>query len=75
MTYHGSITRTGSKYLRWILTECVKAHIRTRKDSQLTRFYTTVAKRRGGPKATVAAASKLLRIVYWILKEKRPYHG
>src|SRR5437899_10089280 len=46
VTYHGSITRTGSRYLRWILTECAKAHIRSRKDSQLTRFYTRLAKRR-----------------------------
>ncbi len=75
VTYHGSITRSGSRYLRWILTECAKAHIRTRRDSQLTRFYTRLAKRRGGSKATVAAASKLLRIVYWVLKEKRPYHS
>src|SRR2546427_2270688 len=74
VTYHGSITRSGSRYLRWILTECAKAHIRTRRDSQLARFYTRLAKRRGGSKATVAAASKLLRIVYWVLKEKRPYH-
>jgi len=75
VTYHGSITRSGSRYLRWILTECAKAHIRTRRDSQLTRFYTRLAKRRGGSKATVAAASKLLRIVYWVLKEKRPYRS
>ncbi len=75
VTYHGSITRTGSRYLRWILTECAKAHIRSQRDSQLTRFYTEVARRRGGAKATVAAASKLLRIVYWVLKEKRPYHS
>ncbi len=75
VTYHGSITRSGSRYLRWILTECAKAHIRSQRDSQLTRFYTEVARRRGGSKATVAAASKLLRIVYWVLKEKRPYHS
>lgn len=73
--YHGTITRAGSSYLRWILTECTKAHIRTQKDSDLTKFYRELAKRRGGSKATVASASKLLRIVYWVLKEKRVYYG
>jgi transposase len=28
ITYHGSITKRGSKYLRWIMLECVHAHIR-----------------------------------------------
>jgi len=75
VTYHGAITRTGSKYLRWILTECAKAYIRTEKDSDLSKFYHRLAKKRGASKASVASASKLLRIVYWVLKEKRPYHG
>ncbi len=75
VTYHGRITKTGSSHLRWMLTESARVHIRTQKDSALTKFYREVAKRRGGSKATVAAASKLLRIVYWVLKEKRPYHG
>jgi len=75
VTYHGAITRTGSKYLRWILTECTKAYIRTEKESDLAEFYRRLAKKRGASKASVASASKLLRIVYWVLKEKRPYHG
>src|SRR5215470_4522318 len=28
ITYHGSITKRGSKYLRWIMLECAHAHIR-----------------------------------------------
>jgi transposase len=75
ITYHGPMTRAGSKYLRWILTECVHAHIRLEKESDLTKFYRGLAKRRGSSKAAVAAASKLLRIIYWILKEKRQYYG
>src|SRR5919106_6781549 len=31
VTYHGKITKTGSKYLRWVLLECVHVHIRTNK--------------------------------------------
>lgn len=74
VTHHGAITRSGSRYLRWIMVECAKAHIRTQKDnSELTRFYRELAKRRGSSKAIVASASKLLRIVYCVLKEKRAY--
>jgi hypothetical protein len=33
-----------------------------------------LAKIKGNSKAAVAAASKLLKIVYWVMKEKRKYH-
>jgi transposase len=74
ITYHGSITKRGSKYLRWIMLECARAHIRTNKKSNITQFYTRLAKIKGSSKAAVAAASKLLKVVYWIMKEKRKYH-
>ena len=74
ITYHGSITKRGSKYLRWIMLECAYAHIRTDKKSNITQFYTRLAKIKGNSKAAVAAASKLLKVVYWVMKEKRKYH-
>lgn len=78
ITYHGSITKTGSKYLRWVMIECVRAHIRNYKNTSITKFYERLAKRRskGSSKAVVvvaAAASKLLKTVYWIMKERRAY--
>lgn len=73
VTYHGNITKTGSKHLRWIMLECVHAHIRTDKSSNITQFYQRLAKKKGNSKAAVAAASKLLRVVYWIMKEQREY--
>jgi len=77
-TYHGSITKSGSKYLRWIMLECLHAHIRNEKNSNVTQFYHRLSKKKGNSKAAVAAASKLVKIVYWIMKEKRMYdnhHG
>jgi transposase len=74
ITYHGSITKRGSKHLRWIMLECARAHIRTNKKSNITQFYTRLAKIKGSSKAAVAAASKLLKVVYWVMKEKRKYH-
>jgi transposase len=44
ITYHGSITKRGSKYLRWIMLECAHVHIRTNKNSNITQFYTRLAK-------------------------------
>ena len=73
ITYHGSITKTGSRYLRWVMVECVRAHIRNYKNTSITRFYERLAKIKGNSKAVVAAASKLLKVVYWIIKERREY--
>src|SRR5215469_9402170 len=57
------------------MLECVHAHIRTDKSSNITQFYQRLAKKKGNSKAAVAAASKLLRVVYWVMKERREYQG
>lgn len=75
VTYNGRITKTGSKYLRWAMIECVRAHVRAASDSNVSKFYTRLAKKKGNSVATVAAASKLMRVVYWVMKEKREYHS
>lgn len=75
VTYHGHITKTGSRYLRWILTECTRTHIRLNPDSNVTRFYSRMLKKKGDGKAIVATSTKLLKIAYWLLKENRPYHS
>jgi transposase len=75
VTYHGNITKTGSKHLRWILTECTQTHIRTEPDSSITKFYNRLVKKKGKAKATVAASMKLLKVIYWVMREKRPYHS
>ena len=72
-TRHGRITKRGSRYLRWILIECVQSNKRTSQDNDLMDFYRRVAARKGPAKATVAAASKLARMVYWVLKEQREF--
>lgn len=71
---YGRITHQGSKYLRWIITECLHIHMRFDPSSSVSVFYRRISrgKRKKG-KALVASANKLLKIVYWVLKEKRPY--
>ncbi len=71
-THHGHITKTGNKWLRWVLTQCV--HIHLKYDTHLTQFYHHVAHRRGKKIAIVATASKLLRVIYWILKNQEEFH-
>ena len=42
-------------------------------DSYTVRFYTRIEKKRGKSKARVAAASKMLRVIFHMLKEKREW--
>ena len=57
--------------LRWVLTEC--AHAIHAKNSDITKFYNRIKKKIGSSKAAVATASKLLRVIYWMLKERREF--
>lgn len=74
-TYHGRITKVGSPYLRWVLNQCVRANVRAEPDGTLALFHNRLVRKKGGAKATVAASAKMLRIVYWVLKERRSYHS
>ncbi len=74
-TYHGPIMKSGSSYLRWIMGQCTRVHMRVEPDGTVAQFYTRLARKKGDQKAIVAASAKLLKIVYWVLKEKRTYHS
>lgn len=74
-THHGAITKQGSPYLRWILNQCVRMHMRMEPDGTIAMFYARLARKKGGAKAIVAASAKLLKIVFWVLKERRSYHS
>ena len=75
VTYHGRITKAGSPYLRWVLNQCTWVHVRNEPEGSIAAFYERLRRKKGHSKAIVAASAKLLKIVYWVLKEKRPYHG
>jgi len=74
-TYHGRITKAGSPYLRWVLNQCTWVHIRNQPGGNVALFYRRLSSKKGHAKAMVAASAKLLKIVYWVLKEKRSYQG
>jgi transposase len=71
---YGCISKDGSKYLRWILTESVHVHTRVCPDSQLTEFYLRIARRRDKRVAVIATARKLLKAIYWMLLNGEEFH-
>lgn len=73
--YYGSITKQGTKNLRWILVECIRVHINCCPDSKLTQFYYRLRKHKPGNIATIAAAKKLLQIIYHMLKNQTTFHN
>jgi transposase len=71
--YHGRISKQGSRHLRWILTEAVHIHVANEPNSQLTRFFLRVARRKGRQVATVATARKMLTAIYWMLMNEEEF--
>ena len=75
MAHHGHITKNGDRLVRRVLTECVHSHVhRVVGDSYIKACHGRIAKKRGRSKAAVAAASRMLRVMYWMLKERKG-HG
>jgi len=70
-TFHGHITKQGSRWLRWILAEAV-GHCVSR-PGHLYQFYRKLATRKGEKIAKVATERKLLEWIYHMLKERRTF--
>jgi transposase len=71
--HYGSITKKGSHILRKVMTECVHTHMEYAPDSPITEFYNRFKATKGSEKATVAAASKMLRVIHCMLREKKEF--
>jgi len=69
--FHGGITRSGNKFLRWAMIEAVWPAIK--KDSSLRYYYHKIKEKKGANVAKVAVARRLLTIIYYVLKEDRDY--
>jgi len=70
---HGSITKEGSRWLRWVMVEAAMTHVH-KYDTAITKAYHRIAERRGRQIAIVAAARKLLMCCYAVLKNRHPYY-
>jgi transposase len=72
--YSGKITKQGNSYLRWILTQCVHASIKSRCSHKLKTFYLRLERKKGKQKAIVATARKMLTVI-WHLLNKNEYYA
>ena len=68
---YGSITKQGSKWLRWILVELSYHFIRG--SERLKNLYTRVTKSHGKATARVAVAREMLKIIYYMLRDNRAF--
>lgn len=69
---HGPLCSNRRKYLQWILLEVVWHFIRKQPDK--LKKYEAIAQRKNANTAKVAIARDMLKIIYHILKEKRPFY-
>jgi len=70
-TYHGKIVKQGNRWLRWAAVEAVWPSLKA--DFDMKCFYNKLKRRKGPNPAKVAAARRMLTIIFRMLKEKRPY--
>jgi len=70
--YHGPCPDQGNKFLRWAMVEAAQTAVR--KDPRLKDFYERINRKKGSQKAIVAAARKMLVIVFYVLSRKENYH-
>ena len=71
--YQGKLKWDSNELLQWLLIELSWCHRQKAPQGTVAKIGARVGRRRGKGKGTVAAAHKLLKIIYAILKEKRAY--
>jgi transposase len=71
--YSGRITKQGNSYLRWILTQCTHASIKSRHSHKLKTFYLRIERKKGKQKAIVATARKMLTTIWHLLHKNEFY--
>jgi len=68
----GSITKHGSRHIRWILVQVARVIARGR-NSKLKRFFLRVKSKKGSNVAVVALARKVLCILHHLLTNREMY--
>lgn len=71
--YTGRITKHGSKWLRWILTQCTHASVKSRTSHKLKSFYLRLERKKGKQKAIVATSRKMLTTIWFLLNKNQYY--
>lgn len=73
VAYQGKLKWDSNELLQWLLIEISWTHRQKAPRGDAAKVGKRVGRRRGKAKGTVAAAHKLLKIIYAILKERRAY--
>ena len=72
---YGHITREGRSEVRRVVVQCAQAILRSKnvESKPLRKWHERVARRRGFKTALVGLARKLMEIIFYILRDRRPY--
>jgi len=65
--------RRGNHMLNWIMIQCTHVHVLNCESSSITRHYNKIKESRGTNVAIVAAARKLMKAIYMMLREERTF--
>lgn len=65
--------KQGSKMLNWIMVQCTHIHVRYCQSSITVHYNKIKNRKRNNKIAIIAAARKLMRVIYVMLKEDRPF--
>jgi transposase len=74
-TRHGRITKTGSKWLRYIMVEAAQHQQLCKRKSGFGSYYLKLKQRRGAKTAAVATARKLLAVIWRLLVDNREFEA
>jgi transposase len=72
-TRYSKTDKKGSQMLNWIMVQCIHTHVRYCSNSSVTKHYNKIKSRKGSKIAIIAAARKMMRIIYVMLKEDRSF--
>jgi len=70
-TRYGSITKQGSRWLRWIMMELSYHFVKG--SDKMAELYYRISRRHGKNTARVAVAREMLKVIYYMLRDRRPY--
>jgi transposase len=72
---YGHITREGRSEVRHVAVQSANAILRSKNSESkpLRKWYERIAKRRGHKTAVVALARKLTEIIFYVLRDRKPY--
>lgn len=73
ITRHGRITKTGNKWLRYIMVEIAQHQQRCKRKPGFGSYYLALKAKRGANTAAVATARKLLAVVWRLLIDNREW--